>query len=305
MMVIEAAGLSITYGESKAIDNLELQIPPGIVYGIIGPDGAGKTSLIRAFCTLLSHYQGTIKVLGFDAAQQAKTIRAAIGYMPQRFSLYQDLTVQQNIMFFARLFRVTKAEREKRLELLYRFSRLQPFAKRLAGNLSGGMKQKLALSCALIHTPRLLILDEPTFGVDPVSRLEFWQILHELKAEGISIVVSTPYMDEAEKCDLICLLHKGRILQEGTPRQILASWQNHLYSLTGSDLHTLFGFIQTKLPGSELQLFGNEIHLSCEQEIWEEQFRAWQQEFHGLESWNNIAPSMEDVFLAVMKSDTN
>jgi len=301
MNVLKIKELSVRYGSVEALSEVDLEVQPAMVYGIIGPDGAGKTTLMRSICTLLPYQEGSIEVLGYDAASQAKEIRARIGYMPQRFSLYQDLSVQQNLRFFARLFKVNHAEMLKRREQLYKFSRLEPFAKRLTGNLSGGMKQKLALSCALIHTPELIILDEPTFGVDPVSRVEFWQILHQLKADGISIVVSTPYMDEASQCDKIVLLHKGRVIGQGSPAEIISGWKGKLYSLTSRDLQKLYAYLQTKAGKDDLQLFGSEIHLFSEQELSSDKIADWQSEFPELESCVEIKPGMEDVFLRMMQ----
>jgi len=280
---------------------VNLEVPPALVYGIIGPDGAGKTTLMRSICTLLPYQEGSIEVLGINAADQPTAIRARIGYMPQRFSLYQDLSVEQNLRFFARLFKVKHTEMLERREQLYKFSRLQPFARRLAGNLSGGMKQKLALSCALIHTPALIVLDEPTFGVDPVSRVEFWQILHTLKAEGVSIVVSTPYMDEAGLCDQISLLHKGEVIGQGSPQELISTWQGKLYKLISTQLQELYIYLQGKTDKANLQLFGSEIHLFSENELPPGLIRTWQQEHPRLQSCEEIQPGMEDVFLRMMR----
>jgi ABC-2 type transport system ATP-binding protein len=301
MNIIEVQGLLKTYGSLRALNKVNLEVPKGVVYGIIGPDGAGKTTLLRSLCTLLPYSEGKIQVLGYDALRQSAAIRAAIGYMPQRFSLYQDLSVEQNLRFFAKLFRVKHREMVQRREKLYEFSRLKPFAKRLAGNLSGGMKQKLALSCALIHTPELIILDEPTFGVDPISRMEFWQILHELKRDGVSIVVSTPYMDEAGQCDQITLLHKGEVIGKGSPQEIIDSWQGRLYKLRANDLQDLYKYLNTKVERGDLQLFGSEIHLFSEVEIEAKTIENWSKEHPDLTSCEEISPGMEDVFLKMMQ----
>lgn len=296
-----AQDLSVFYGSTKALKQVNLEVPEAMVYGIIGPDGAGKTTLMRSLCTLLPYSAGSIRVLDYDALTESAQIRARIGYMPQRFSLYQDLSVEQNLRFFARLFKVSRKEMIVQREKLYGFSRLKPFAKRLAGNLSGGMKQKLALSCALIHTPKLIILDEPTFGVDPVSRVEFWQILHELKQEGVSIIVSTPYMDEAVQCDQITLLHKGSVIGQGTPNEIIARWQGKLYKLKGDNLQELYKYLQSKVDKADLQLFGSEIHLYSKDELHAELIDTWKHEFPSLSSWEEIQPGMEDVFLKMMQ----
>lgn len=301
MNIISIKGLSISYADTKALDDVILDVPEGTVYGIIGPDGAGKTTLMRTICTLLPYSTGKVEVLGFDALAQSAKIRAQIGYMPQRFSLYQDLTVEQNIRFFARLFKVKSRDFKERRKKLYQFSHLEPFSQRRAGDLSGGMKQKLALSCALIHTPRLIILDEPTFGVDPISRVDFWNILREMKREGISIAISTPYMDEAEQCDLITFLHKSKVIGKGSPMQIISSWQGKLYSLTGTNLQAMYQFLSNESDIHDLQLFGNEIHLGSEKEIPAHTFKQWQRLCPSLQSWKEINPGIEDIFLKMMK----
>lgn len=301
MSIVLVKGLGISFGNVQALAEIELDIPKGLIYGIIGPDSAGKTTLLRSICTLLPYKEGKIEVMGMDALKQAASIRAQIGYMPQRFSLYKDLSVEQNLQFSARLFGVKSKELVQSSERLYRFSRLKPFAKRLAGNLSGGMQQKLALSCALIHKPRLIVLDEPTFGVDPVSRMDFWKILHTLKEEGISIVVSTPYMDEAEQCDLISLLFKGRVIGKGTPLEILSGWQGRLYRLSSDSPQTLYHFLKNDMKMTDLQLFGSEIHLSAVSQITDDTFAKWQKLCPELKAWQQIDPNMEDVFLKMMK----
>ncbi len=205
------------YADIHALAGLSFSVQKGSMFGLIGADGAGKTTLMRVLTTLIDPDSGYAEVGGYPIDSQMRTIRSIIGYMPQKFSLYEDLSVGENMHFFADIFGVYGTERASRISRLLTFSRLSSFVDRKAKNLSGGMKQKLALSCALIHTPQILILDEPTTGVDPVSRKEFWTILSELKRDGITIVVSTPYMDEAEYCDELALLHKGVVLLSGTP----------------------------------------------------------------------------------------
>lgn len=231
---IETKNLSKKFGTIAALSNVSFVVPEGSMVGLIGADGAGKTTLLRILVTLIGADKGSVSVLGNDAVTGLSSIRKAIGYMPQRFSLYQDLSVRENLFFFADIFGVSPADRDARMKNLLSFSRLTEFQGRRAADLSGGMKQKLALSCALIHTPRLLILDEPTTGVDPVSRREFWDILFDLKRQGITILVSTPYMDEAMVCDRLILLHKGAVLREGAPGALLASYPLALYRITGS-----------------------------------------------------------------------
>lgn len=214
---IDITGLKKDHAGEQALKDLDLKIPAGSMYGVIGADGAGKSTLMKLLATLVPADAGSAAVLGFDIGRDRDAIRAAVGYMPQRFSLYEDLTVRENLFFFADIFGVPGRERRERYQRLLEFSRLGPAEHRRARHLSGGMKQKLALSCALIHTPRLLLLDEPTTGVDPVSRKEFWTLLCELHRSGITILVSTPYMEEAEYCDEIALLHQGRLLLQGAP----------------------------------------------------------------------------------------
>jgi ABC-2 type transport system ATP-binding protein len=216
----EIRGLVKRFGAVTAVDGLDLELGEGRMTGLIGPDGAGKTTTLRLLCGLLRPDAGACRVAGLDVPSHLGRVRGMIGYMPQRFSLYPDLTVEENLRFFADLFQVDKSEREKRLGRLLAFSRLGPFSRRRASDLSGGMKQKLALSCALVHTPRLLFLDEPTTGVDPLSRREFWEILSDLRSQGVTLLVSTPYMDEAARCDRVALMHKGRLLHEAAPSEI-------------------------------------------------------------------------------------
>ncbi|MBN2035421.1 MAG: ABC transporter ATP-binding protein [Chitinispirillaceae bacterium] len=237
MDAILATGLHKKFETVPALQGVSLRVPQGALFGLIGADGAGKTTLLRILVTLLVPDKGNATVLGSNAATDMHNIRRRVGYMPQRFSLYQDLSVKENLRFFADIFGISASERENRMRTLLSFSRLTDFQDRRAANLSGGMKQKLALSCALIHTPQLLILDEPTTGVDPLSRKEFWDILLDLKRQGITILVSTPYMDEAGFCDTLLLLHKGEVIKEGTPEALLAGYPYRLYrirSATGS-----------------------------------------------------------------------
>lgn len=206
--MIEVRDLHKRYGATEAVRGLSLSVPGGTICGLIGPDGAGKTTTMRILCGLLRPDGGEASILGHDCARETRAIKDHLGYMPQRFSLYPDLTVAENLRFFADLFAVPRAERAAREVELMEFSRLAPFVGRRAGRLSGGMKQKLALCCTLIHTPQVLILDEPTTGVDPVSRREFWRILRDLAGRGLALLVSTPYMDEAGMCDAVVLMHK-------------------------------------------------------------------------------------------------
>ncbi len=229
-------GLTKRFGSLAAVDGLTLTVAPGEAFALVGPDGAGKTTTMRLLCGIMDPDGGEARVLGFDIVREAERIKENIGYMPQRFGLYDDLTVAENLAFYADIYRVSRAAREARVPELLSFSALGPFQSRLAGNLSGGMRQKLGLMCALIHTPRLLLLDEPTFGVDPVSRREFWQILYALLGKGITIFLSTAYMDEADRAHRVGLLHRGRLLVVDNPQAIKATFAGDLLEVRLEDL---------------------------------------------------------------------
>jgi ABC-2 type transport system ATP-binding protein len=300
---IEIRDFQKSYGDIPAVKGVSLDVKKGELFGLIGPDGAGKTTLIRAICTLLSPDSGTIQVRGRDVIRHVPETRAVLGYMPQRFSLYQDLTVEQNLQFFADLFRVPKVERAKRLETLYKFSRLGPFKKRQAGALSGGMKQKLALSCALIHTPEVLILDEPTFGVDPVSRQEFWEILREIRQEGTTILVSTAYMDEADQCDRVALFFEGEVKGTGSPEELRKLFRFPLFRLEGTNLQELRRFFNELPSVHTTQLFGDALHVAFQQMPSESDWQQWQEQAgQNLSGWKTQQPSIEDVFLDMIGS---
>lgn len=233
MAAVNAQGLCKKFGNVTALKDVSFEVREGALFGLLGADGAGKTTLLRILVTLIASDSGSAFVLGKNVAREHAPIRGGIGYMPQRFSLYQDLSVRENMAFFADVFGVPVRERTERMGKLLSFARLERFQERRASDLSGGMKQKLALSCALIHTPTLLFLDEPTTGVDPVSRKEFWDILHDLKRQGITIVFSTPYMDEAERCDDLLFLHKGEVIERGTPHALLERYPYTLFRVWG------------------------------------------------------------------------
>ncbi|MBN2061272.1 MAG: ABC transporter ATP-binding protein [Deltaproteobacteria bacterium] len=215
--IIHIKGVSKRFGELEAVGPTDLDIEGGIIFGLIGSDGAGKSTLLRMLATMIRPTRGRITIDGLDTIRQKTGIKVLIGYMPQRFGLYQDLTVGENLDFFMDIFGISAKERKRRRERYLGFSNLLPFLERPAGALSGGMKQKLGLACVLVHEPKILILDEPTNGVDPVSRKEFWDILFEMKGEGMTIVISTAYLDEGEKCDRLALMHKSRIIESGAP----------------------------------------------------------------------------------------
>lgn len=218
--MIAVDNISKNFGETKAVSSLTFSVKKGEIFGIVGPDGAGKSTLMRLMSSILVPTNGKIEINGLDVHKNPYAIKDNLAYMPQRFGLYEDLTVEENIFFFGKLFGVPVKEIKERIKLLYRFSRLEPFKDRLAGNLSGGMKQKLGLACSLIHKPQVVLLDEPTNGVDPVSRREFWKILYDLLSEGVTIIVSTAYLDEAERCNRIALMYNGNFITIGTPDEI-------------------------------------------------------------------------------------
>jgi ABC-2 type transport system ATP-binding protein len=233
---IRAAGLTKRFGGLTAVDRLDLEVAYGEAFALVGPDAAGKTTTMRLLVGIMDPDEGRAEVLGFDTVKDSERLKEQIGYMPQRFGLYDDLTVAENIAFYADIYRVARAERERRMPELLGFSNLTPFTDRLARNLSGGMRQKLGLVCALIHTPRLLFLDEPTFGVDPVSRREFWEILYRLLGGGLTIFLSTAYMDEAERAHRVGLIHQGRLLVVDTPKALKGSFAGELLEARASDL---------------------------------------------------------------------
>jgi len=259
---IHCESISKNYKKIEALKNISFEVERGEIFGIIGPDGAGKTTLFRILTTLILANNGTAKIDGFDVVKDYKEIRKRVGYMPGRFSLYQDLTVEENLNFFATVFNTTIEENYELVKDIYQ--QIEPFKKRRAGKLSGGMKQKLALSCALIHKPSVLFLDEPTTGVDPVSRKEFWGMLKKLKAQGITILVSTPYMDEASLCDRIALIQNGEFLTIDTPKSIVSQYENKLWAIQSDKMHKLLIDLRANEITKNCFAFGDKHHVSVE-----------------------------------------
>ena len=257
---IEASGVGKRFGPTRALHNISFSVEEGEIFGFIGPDGAGKTTLFRIITTLILPDEGKIKVLGNDTVKDFRELRKVIGYMPGRFSLYQDLTVEENLAFYATVFGATIRENYELIRDIY--SHIEPFKKRLAGKLSGGMKQKLALSCALIHKPRLLVLDEPTTGVDAVSRAEFWEMLKKLKQHGITIIASTPYMDEAMQCHRVALIQEGKILSVDTPEKIRAGFSRKLFSIRAPEKFRLITALKTFPETLSAYPFGDSVHVT-------------------------------------------
>ncbi|MEA3450910.1 MAG: ABC transporter ATP-binding protein [Bacteroidota bacterium] len=258
MKSVIVKNLEKKYGEVKAIENINFEIDSGELFGLIGPDGAGKTTIFRIITSLLTPSSGKATLNNLDSVDDYKEVRKIIGYMPGRFSLYQDLTVEENLDFFASIFNTTVEQNYNLIKDIY--EHLEPFKKRLAGRLSGGMKQKLALSCALIHAPEILILDEPTTGVDAVSRKEFWEMLKKLKTKGITIIVSTPYMDEASMCDRVALIQKGKILNINTPQNIIKSFEHKLFAVNSDKKQNLINDLRNFEHMNSAYAFGDSIH---------------------------------------------
>lgn len=256
---VETQGLAKSYGKLVALDHVSLSVPEGSLFGLIGPDGAGKTTLYRILTTLLSPDAGNAIVAGLDVAKDYRRLRAEIGYMPERFSLYPDLTVMENLRFFAALFGV---DINDSLDLISPiFDQLKEFPNRMAKALSGGMKQKLALSCALIHRPRVLLLDEPTTGVDAVSRSEFWKMLGRLKDMGITVLVSTSYMDEAERCEYVALMNRGKILDVNTPKKLMEGLGRNLYNASAKEMYPLLEALRSMPDVEDCYTFGATLHV--------------------------------------------
>jgi ABC-2 type transport system ATP-binding protein len=302
-VMVQARNISKKYGKVQALSNLSLDVGEGEIFGIIGPDGAGKTTFFRILTTLLLADTGSATVDGLDVVRDYRSIRNRIGYMPGRFSLYQDLTVEENLEFFATVFNTTVEENYHLIRDIY--VQIEPFKKRRAGALSGGMKQKLALSCALIHKPRVLFLDEPTTGVDPVSRREFWEMLGKLKKEGITIVVSTPYMDEAEKCDRIALIRDGSFLTVDTPVAIQAAFGHTLCAVRGDSMYAILKTIRTSTDVLSAYPFGDTHHVTLRSGT-AERLRAYLEgKGHSGLSVSLIPAGIEDCFMSLSSEGNN
>lgn len=296
MSEVSVRNVSMSYGRVRALDGVSLEVEGGTVFGIIGPDGAGKTTLFRIMTTLLLPGSGEVRVCGCDVRKDFMEIRRMIGYMPGHFSLYQDLTVEENLSLFAAVFNTTIQENYHLVAEIY--SQLEPFRKRRAGKLSGGMKQKLALCCTMIHKPRVLFLDEPTTGVDPVSRKEFWQMLARLKAQGITIVVSTPNMDEASKCDVISLMKDGRFFRTDTPEAIVKGFGKRMYELDvqGSIVRALDDVASVQEVES-CSPFGDRIHIVSPSLGREELSGRLSAIGYDTSSLREAEPTIEDCFI--------
>lgn len=296
--MISINNISKTYAGKQpvhALDNINLQIEKGELFGLIGPDGAGKTSLFRILTTLLLADEGTATVDSTDVVNGFREIRNRIGYMPGRFSLYQDMTIEENLNFFADVFNTSIEANYDLIKDIY--VQIEPFKKRRAGKLSGGMKQKLALCCALIHKPNVLFLDEPTTGVDPVSRKEFWDMLKKLKKQNITIMVSTPYMDEASMCDRIALIQTGKILSVNTPQQIVTDYPHKLYAAKAKDNYHLLEQLKNQRNISLCYISGEYLHVIFDGNDTKIDFPDYE--------LKEIEPTIEDCFIQLMSHESN
>ena len=298
MNAIEIKNISKSYGEIKALDNVSFEVKKGELFGLIGPDGAGKTTLFRLLTTLINPDAGSATVDGLDMIKDYRAIRTRVGYMPGRFSLYSDLSVEENLQFFAAIFGVTVQQSYHLIEPIYK--QIEPFKTRRAGKLSGGMKQKLALSCALIHCPSVLFLDEPTTGVDAVSRSEFWDMLSNLKKQGIAILVSTPYMDEASRCDRIALMNEGKILGIDTPENMVKAFDLPLYGVKAKNMFALLEEVR-KQPGVlNCYPFGEMHHLVADASFNADDMKKTLVNVEGF-CIEPVVPTIEDMFIKLMK----
>ena len=302
-MSISVNNISKSYKTLKAVDNITFEVAEGELFGLIGPDGAGKTTLFRILTTLLIADEGNATVADYDVVKEYKSIRNSVGYMPGRFSLYQDLTVEENLTFFATIFGTTIEANYDLIKDIY--VQIEPFKKRRAGKLSGGMKQKLALCCALIHKPKVLFLDEPTTGVDPVSRKEFWEMLKRLKEKGITILVSTPYMDEAALCDRIALIQDGKILEINTPQNIVTNYKKDIYNVSALDTYKLIQDLKKYPTSSSVYAFGEFIHYTDTQDDFNaNDLRNYlNQNSHSQIEIHLTSATIEDVFMELASSN--
>lgn len=307
MMVIQTQNLTKSFGATQAVRGLSLEVRAGELFGLLGPDGAGKTTTMRMLASILDPDDGDAWVGGYHAVRQADEVKREIAYVGQAFGLYPDLSVEENIDFFADLYGVAAAERAARKDRLLRFSNLAPFRGRMAGALSGGMKQKLAIACALIHTPKIVLLDQPTSGVDPLSRNELWKILYGLIREGVTIFVTTAYLDEAERFHRVALLHEGRLLACGTPAELKSGLAGVMLEVRSSDGRRAAAALREAFPDGEANLFGHRVHLLLHgaradqlHPLREMAGQALRRVGLEPESIEPLTPELEDVFLSMI-----
>jgi ABC-2 type transport system ATP-binding protein len=305
MPIIRTAGLTKRFGSLTAVDGLTLDVEEGEIFALVGPDGAGKTTTMRLLTAILDPTAGEAWVAGHHIVKEAEAIKEKIGYMSQRFGLYSDLTVMENIDFYADIYGVAKRGREEKVDRLLAFSNLTPFKQRLAGNLSGGMKQKLGLACALIHTPQVLFLDEPTNGVDPSSRRDFWRILYQLLREKVAIFVSTAYLDEAERASRVALMHRGKLLAVGTPQEVKQLMRGAILEIRASDPRRATALLREHFPSGSVGLFGDRVHVVAEDWALAQRQAAELLEAARVErsDLRPVEPTLEDVFVSVLGED--
>jgi ABC-2 type transport system ATP-binding protein len=300
MKALELHSVFKSFGEITAVNDLSLTVDRGEMYALVGPDGSGKTTTIRMLCGLVKPTSGELRVLGFDAQKQKEEVKKRIGYLSQKFSLYGDLTIDENIEFFAEIHGVYdyKARRNELLE----FTRLTPFRDRLAEKLSGGMKQKLALACTLIHTPEIIFLDEPTTGVDPVSRRDFWKVLAALLKTGITIIMTTPYLDEAERCSRVALMDNGNILMADTPANLKKVMNGEVVEIVCSDIRRSFALMKKHHSVKEVQAFGDRLNIVINSSVADMQqiLVHLQENMITVNDWRVVKPSLENVFISLL-----
>lgn len=300
--MIAVTGLTKRFGSITAVDGLEFAVNRGEIFGIVGPDGAGKSTLLRILAAIMIPDEGRVMIDGIDVQKDPYTIKERIAYMPQRFGLYEDLTVEENIFFFGKIYRLSRREIRGRLDMLYGFSRLGPFKDRLAGKLSGGMKQKLGLACCLVHTPDLLLLDEPTNGVDPVSRREFWDILYDLLSRSVTVVVSTAYLDEAERCNRVALMHRGRFIRLGGPKTIRREGGRAAIRMTVSDVVRAESVLKSDERFAGWKRTGNALRFVSEHASADARRTRSLLAKHGVKiiSIDKQVPNLEDSFIRIV-----
>lgn len=301
--IIRAINLTRRFGELTAVDHLNIEVARGEIFGLVGPDGAGKTTTLRLLCGLLDATEGEAWVTGHNVARDLDAVKDRIGYMAQRFGLYGDLTVDENMIFYADLFGLPKAERDRLMGQLLRMTRMEPFRKRQAMNLSGGMKQKLALMCTLLHHPQVLFLDEPTNGVDPVSRRDFWAILYQLVRDGLTVFVTTAYLDEAERCNRVGLMNRGRMIQCESPQALKHALPEACYEIETADQRAARAFLQSQPGVLAVEPYGAKLHLfvSRQGNAAESLENALSQRGIRITEFREIVPSLEDVFIGLVR----
>jgi ABC-2 type transport system ATP-binding protein len=303
-IAIKTQNLTKAFGSNVAVNGLNLEVKKGELFGLVGPDGAGKTTIMRLLTAIMRPTSGEAWIEGHSILSEGETIKEKLGYMSQKFGLYEDLSVLENIHFYADLYGVSKKERPERIERLLGFSNLSPFTQRLAGNLSGGMKQKLGLACALVHTPEVLFLDEPTCGVDPISRRDFWRILYDLLKEKITIFVSTAYLDEAERCSRIALIHRGNVLMIDEPVRIRKGLDMPMIEIASPNTRAAKGIVASINGVVSVNIYGDRLHIGMsEREIGGKVLEVLQAHGVEIQGKREIVPSLEDVFIAKLKSE--